>query len=273
MKRGIIILLLFQFQVFPFLHCQEKEADSSHKLVGLFNRLALTNGDSARIRINDSIDNIISHYSRSDSVFMHVFTGIRYLGQIESPDAHLKIITWNLLLRNSRSRYYCYFINRTGKVNSVYRLSETYNDDPVRTDTIYSDAGWYGALYYDVRPVKKENKTYWLVLGVNYGNQSVTKKIIDVVTFDPDGKIIFGRKLFLKDQELSDRVVLEYSSDAVVSLKFISGNKIVFDHLVPFSPEFKNKREKYGPEFSYDGYVWDKGLWIYKENIDIRNKR
>jgi hypothetical protein len=273
MKKNITISLLFIFLVFQHLSGQYPVSDPSLRLENLFDKLAVTTLDSARIIINDSIDNFIKLYAASDSVFTHRFTRIRYLGQVGSSEEHLKIITWNLILRNSPGRYYCYFINRTGKVNSVYKISGIYEKDPVRTDTIYTNADWYGALYYDVRMVKRDNEIYWVLLGVDYGNPAVTRKIIDVVNFEPDGKIIFGKKLFSKNEALSDRVVLEYSSDAVVTLKFITDSKIAFDHLVPFSPEFENNREKYGPEFSYDGYLLEKGLWKYRDNIDIRNKK
>ncbi len=69
------------------------------------------------------------------------------------------------------------------------------------------------------------------------------------------------------------REVLEYSSEAVVSLKFVSDKSIVFDHLVPVSPQLKDNREYYGPDFSYDSYNLEKGLWIFKSNVDIRNRK
>jgi hypothetical protein len=271
MKRSIFILIIVQALAFNVTTGQENGVEG--KLAGLFNRLAAARDDSVKVQINDSIDSLVGRYSGSDSVFSRKLTGIRYLGQIVSEDSKLKILTWNLILRNSPGNYYCYFINRSGKTNSVYRLAENYKADKVRTDTLYTNSDWYGALYYAARPVRNGNQTYWMVLGVDYGNPSVTRKVIDVVSFGPGGKISFGRKLFAKGDELTYRVVLEYSPEAVVSLKFAGNNKIVFDHLVPVSSEFSGNREKYAPEFSYDGYILEKGMWVFRENVDIRNKR
>ncbi len=120
--------------------------------------------------------------------------------------------------------------------------------DPVRTDTTYNEKDWYGALYYDLRPLKKENKGSWMILGIDYGNPSVTKKIIDVLTFTREGGLIFGKKWFAEGDAVKFREVLEYSHTAVISLRFISDKKIVFDHLVPIDPAMKGNREFYAPD-------------------------
>ena len=271
MKKYSTIFVILFFANLTCIKGQVNLHGTDQILKNLFDRLAIAADDSARIRLNDSIDIILSGYVRSDSVFIHRFRNIRYLGQIQPADSRVKIITWNLVLRNSKSRYYCYFINKSGKSkNIVYKLTSDYKEAPINSDIIYSGSDWYGALYYDIRPIREGNKLYWIVLGVDYGNPSITRKIIDVVEFGSDGTLTFGRKIFSKDNGLSYRVVLEYSSEAVVSLKFISDKIIAFDHLVPVSAGSSNNREMYAPEFSYDGYSLDKGLWKYKENIDLR---
>ncbi|MBL7915546.1 MAG: hypothetical protein JNL49_10925, partial [Bacteroidia bacterium] len=45
----------------------------------------------------------------------------------------------------------------------------------------------------------------------------------------------------------------------------------VFDHLSPASPSAKGQFRYYGPDFTYDGYRFKKGLWYYKSNLDMRN--
>ncbi len=245
---------------------------SAAALEKLFRRLVSNAADSDRLRINDSIRVIIDGYAGSDSVMRHNFGNIRYLGQITSPDSRLKVITWNLLLSGMKSRYYCYFINRSGKTNKVFKLEGLYSKDPVRTDTTYSPENWYGALYYDLRAVKQGNQVYWMLLGIDYGNPAITRKIIEVLSFTPDGSLVFGKKWFESGKETKYREVLDYSSSAVITLKFLSDRSIVFDHLVPVSPELKGKKEYYGPDFSYDEYSYEKGSWKLKFNVDVRNK-
>jgi len=273
MRRILIIILLVSIHLFSGSEVKASESDTSLVLEKLFSRLVASREDADRIRINDSIKFIIDGYSESDTAFTHRFTNLKFLGQITSKDSRLKIITWNLILKDSRSRYYCYFIHRSGKENFVNKIEGPYREEPVRDDTIYSESDWYGALYYDLRDVKKDKQTYWVLLGIDYGNPSISRKIIDILSFTPDGKIILGKKLFVSGNVLKYREVLEYSSEAVISLKFRNDKSIVFDHLVPVSPALKGKKEFYAPDYSYDAYNLEKGMWRFKPNVDIRNKK
>jgi hypothetical protein len=191
-----------------------------------------------------------------------------------SPDSLLKIITWNLVLENEPGRYFCYFIRKQepGKNNKIYRLSASYNENQVKTDTIYTETGWYGALYYDLKPFIIDNRRCWVMLGIDYGNYSISRKIIEVLNFASDGSIVFGRKWFASGDQTKYRDVFEYASNAMMSLRFRSDSSIVFDHLVPFSDSHKDDRQYYGPDYSFDAYNYEKGLWRLIINVDARNK-
>jgi len=273
MRKIILMFMIAGAIACSVADSQETKSDISSTLGELFSRLSSSRADYERIRINDSINFIIEGYAGSDTVFNHKFSGLRNLGQIQSRNSQLKIITWNLLLDSSKSRYYCYLIHRSGKENYVSRLEGLYREEPVRDDAIYSEKDWYGALYYDLRDVKKDKQTYWVLLGIDYGNPSITRKIIDILSFTTDGKIIFGKELFMSGNKTKFREVLEYSSEAVASLKFNNDKQIVFDHLVPVSAALKGKKEFYAPDYSYDAYTLEKGMWRFRENVDVRNKK
>lgn len=273
MKKVLFIFSISLLTSALSLQGQTTDASVEKKLAGLFARLATNADDSAKLAVNDSIVLIIDSYASSDSVMQHSLQGVKYLGQISDRNSQLKIITWNLILRESKSRYYCYFINNTGKIQVVRKLTGIYREEPVRTDTQYSEDDWYGALYYDLKAFRKDRKTYWILLGIDYGNPSVTRKIIDVLDFAPDGRVQFGEKIFEPGNNLKYREVLEYSSEAIISLKFLNDKTIVFDHLVPMSPQLKDRKEFYGPDFSYDSYTLEKGIWKFESNIDVRNKK
>jgi hypothetical protein len=240
----------------------------------LYGRLAGNFNDNDRLRINDSIRLIIDSYVGSDTMFIHRFKNLRYLGQITSPDSLLKIITWNLVLGGLPGRYFTYFIRKQSpeKKNMIYRLSTDYNENHINTDTIYHESDWYGALYYDIKPFKIDNNQFWVLLGIDYGNSFISRKIIEVLSFTQADSIIFGKKWFASGDKIKFREVFEYASNGMMSLKFGSDSSIVFDHLVPFSPSLKNDRQYYGPDYSYDAYNFENGLWRFKLNVDVRNK-
>lgn len=275
MKRYFIyIIILYLFSSPVKVSGQESLDSASVLLEQLYGRLINNYDDSSRIQINDSIKNIIDWYVKTDTAFNHRFDNLRYLGQIISPDSTLKIITWNLVLSNYPGRYNCYFIKKgeTGSGNKVYTLAANYNDSPLKTDTTYSDSNWYGALYYDLRPFLFEEKKLWIILGIDFGNPLISRKLIDVMELADNGSIKFGRKWFAAGEDFIYRAVMEYASNASMSLRFTSDKSIVFDHLVPINPTQVNNRQYYGPDYSTDSYNFEKGKWILKTNVDSRNR-
>jgi len=254
-------------------HSQERNVSSI--LERFFYRISNSRDDAERLKLNDSVLSVIDSYSRSDSVLSHRFNSIRNLGQIASPDRKVKIITWNLNKSDGTSNYYCYFIRNEGRgeQNRVDKLICKNSPETIGTDKTYSGSDWYGALYYDIRPFKIGKQTYYILLGIDYHNLLLTRKIIEVLTFTRDGQIIFGKNCFTDGSKGRYRVVLEYSSAGVVSLRFVSDKLIVFDHLVPFSAENKNNREFYGAEYSNDAYIFKNGIWKFVQDYKTGNKK
>jgi hypothetical protein len=196
------------------------------------------------------------------------------MGQITSPDSLLKIITWNVPFSEGEQKYYCYFLKRRSLNTKpeLFKLSATSGTGEIRTDTIYNDKGWYGALYYDVRPFKIGNEIVYVLLGIDFKDFFLTRKVIEVVSFKSNGNMVFGSPLFRKDGKFDFREVFEYSSTSSMVLRFDAGNEIIFDHLSPFSAEYQGNFQYYGPDFSYDSFILENEKWILKQDIDVRNK-
>ena len=275
MKKTVVSILLFISVSTGLTKSQISQDDMSGTTDKLFGRLHSVSEDSVRQRINDSIKLIVEAYVASDKIFTHNLSNKRYLGQITSSDSIIKIVTWNLVLNNEPGRYFCYFIRKSpdGNENAVYYLTHSYDDGQILADTLYSQSDWYGALYYDIRPFYTENRKCWVLLGINYSNPLLTRKVIEVLSFSQENKILFGRKWFDSGKSVNFRHVLQYSASAIISLRFRSDNSIVFDHLVPLPPSGYDDRLYYGPDYSYDAYIFKNGLWNLSINIDVRNKQ
>jgi hypothetical protein len=274
MRRFILYLYIIVFFLPSMVKGQGISNDTPEELEKLFGRLVNNYDDSVRLQINDSIRIIIDSYVRSDSIFKHRFTNLRYLGQITSPDSLIKIVTWNLVLAKSPGRYYCYLIKKgePGKSNRVYSLTSEYREGEIRTDTTYTVSNWYGALYYDLKPYIIAGKRCWVLLAIDYGNPYNSRKIIDVLNFTPDESILFGRKWFKSGDQFIYRKVFEYSSNGIMTLRFTSDRSIVFDHLVPIYTSENAGRQSYGSDYSYDAYNFENGIWRLSINVDARNK-
>ena len=275
MKRICIITTLLTFLIYNGIISQTNSDKTAGDLEGMFSRIRENLNPKEKLAINDSIKLIIENYVASDTVFNHRFSNLRFLGQITSPDSLVKIITWNLILEDGANRYFCYIIKRTfrGAKPGIYKLSGIYSEAPIRSDTIYSESNWYGALYYDIKPFIAGKETSYVLLGIDYGNSFITRKLIDVLSFGSGNSLVFGKKCFTDGKQVLPRVVFEYAATAVMSLKFVTNVTIVFDHLSPSSPELKDNRQFYGPDFSFDSYTLENGMWRFKSDIDARNKK
>lgn len=272
-SKIFLFITLTLFVSAPHVHSR---ALAPHEMLeGLFKRLVQSTDDKARIAINDSIITIIDKYAASDSVMTHRFGNLRYLGQLTSSDQKVKFISWNLVLRNSPGIYYSYLIRRGdgGGKNNVYKLKAPYRKDPPLQDGLYTDRNWYGALYFDIRPVKTTKGVFYVLFGIDYGNPDITRKIIDVLSFTEKGTVVFGKKWFVAGETVKSREIFEYSSEGTMVVRFDSDKEIVFDHLVPFTPEQTGEYQFYGPSAKYDAYLFKKGLWHLTENVDVRNKK
>lgn len=275
MKRCLIVTaVVILLSPFVRLDAQSDSGKTSELLQSLFNRLRNEHIDESRIRIADSINLTLDRYISHDNDFFETFSDVRYLGQVMSTDSLVRIVTWNLVLEKHPVRYYCYFIKRqsnTGKT-IVYKLSTGENVNPVLRDTTITASDWYGALYYHIRPVTENAKTSYMLLGISYSNPAITKKFIDLVDLNDDGSLVLGRKWFKEKDESVYRVVFEYASDARMTLRFTNDSTIVFDHLAPFTPANEGDHRYYGPDYSFDSYSFTGSEWIFRLNVDIRNK-
>lgn len=273
MKRISLLTAIFIFLIYNCINSQTDTRRIVGDIEGMFRRLRENLSSSEKLAINDSVKLIIENYASSDIVFKNRLD-LRYLGQITSPDSLVKIITWNLILEDGGNRYFCYIIRRPlrGAKNNTYNLTGIYNEAPIMSDTIYSESNWYGALYYDIRPFVTGKETSYILLGIDYGNSFITRKLIEVLSFGTGNNLVFGKKCFTDGKLIMPRIVFEFAATAVMTLRFNTDKSIVFDHLSPFSPELKGNRQFYGPDFSFDSYTLENGLWRLKSNIDIRNK-
>jgi hypothetical protein len=274
MKKYLFCISLGLIISYSFASGQSYLTKTSAQLEKLFSRLPVVPEDLVRIRINDSIKVIVEDYVKYDSVFFHRFENVRFLGQVTSPDSAVKIITWNLNLRDEPGKYYLYIIRKQeeGKPNILYSLSSMYNSNIMSSDTVYTAGNWYGALYYAINPQIINGVRCWMLLGIDYGNPEITRKIIETLSFGKDEKIIFGMKSFQENESLKYRAVFEYSSEATMTLRFGGDDSVIFDHLVPFSPELVDQRKFYGPQYTNDAYVLENGKWKLRLNVDVRNK-
>jgi hypothetical protein len=194
------------------------------------------------------------------------------IGIVTSEDKELRIFTWHVAEDADHYHYYGNIQVRQRRGRSkVYALHD--NGKPQRgvmkTDQTLSD--WYGKLYYQIVTNRYKRKTYYTLLGMDFNNSRSTIKSIEAMMIQRN-EPKFARSLFIKGQDVVDRVVLEYDKQVAISVRFEPGTgMIAFDHLVPFHPVYQGNFEFYGPDGSIDGLEFSEGQWIFQKDIDARN--
>jgi hypothetical protein len=210
------------------------------------------------------------------STFDYPFDSLKKVSVMKSPDGRLKVYSWVFIDRTAETyTYYGVVQAKKGKTQEIKRTGLIDKPGPVNeldTATLYPEE-WCGAVYYDIFEKKVNGVQTYFLLGWRANDKLITRKIIDVITLNEWGDPLFGLPVFSDEKgAVRTRRVFEFSSQAVMLLRYDrKRSTIVFDHLSAPSPGLRGQFHTYGPDFTYDGYRFKKGKWLYQSNLDVKN--
>lgn len=202
--------------------------------------------------------------------FGYPFDSVKSITIINSPDKRFRIFSWHVENNDGSYRFYGTIQLNTGGALKMFPLNDYSPLIKNPEDSVTDNRKWYGAQYYQIIPVYAP-RPYYVLLGWKGNTVKSTKKIIEALSFK-DGIPELGMPIFDVNGKTRDRVVFEYTRQSSMLLRYIPEQTlIVFDHLIPPDPKFKNRRDTYVPDLSYDGYKLKNGRWVFVENLDMRN--
>lgn len=220
---------------------------------------------------------LINDLLKDPLTFNYPFDSLKVLSKLRSTDGKLRVYTWLLQQRAEGTYEYFGIIQRvnpkTGDFSSTGLIEKKHETDFAEINVFESNE-WYGAVYYDIVEKRVKKQTYYFLLGWHGVDRSSTRKLIDVLYFDQWDNLDFGAAVFTGQPvvKVKHRVIFEFNANAVMLLRHEKSKKmIVFDHLSPSNPSLKGQFSSYGPDFTYDGYYFKKGKWLYKSNLDLKN--
>ena len=128
---------------------------------------------------------------------------------------------------------------------------------------------WYGALYFHIQPFVRDGKPHYLLFGFDGHSQSSRRKLIEVLTFTPDGYPIFGLEVFDHPfQHDVSRFLLQYSAEVSVRLNYDSDlEMIIYDHLIPMKSIYRNESVVMVSDGSYEGFKLTDGTWRHVDKV------
>ncbi|MCB0512733.1 MAG: hypothetical protein KDC72_09300 [Bacteroidetes bacterium] len=191
---------------------------------------------------------------------------------LNSPDNKFRIFTWFVINDNQQYRYFG-AIQMNSDTLSLFPLVD-YSEfiEKPEAQTVDNN-NWYGALYYQIVPVKQKKKTYYMLLGSNGFTLVSNKKVMDVLWFSEDNKPRFGAPLIEKDNKTLNRFILEFSNDTWAALRYVpEETKIIYDHVLPNDEDLVGFFSQYLPDGTYEGFQWKKGKWHHIDMIEYQKR-
>lgn len=240
-------------------------------------KLRAAKTDEERFLENESLREQVKSILAYPGTFDYPFESFQTMSTISSPDGAFRIFNWNIENNSGLNSHFCFLVSpsRGGKPNNVVEFKEDRLTIPPRPENTLTPEHWYGALYYNIVPVKKGNKTYYTMIGYNGGSKSTNKKILDVFYFKGK-KIRMGYPIFQESKgsgRLLRRVFFEYSEKVTIGVNMNDQlDAIVFDHLIPETPNLEGMYDFYVPDMTYDAYRWQGTMWQYEEDLVAVNK-
>ena len=227
--------------------------------------------------LNTRFENTLRKALRYDEAFTYKFNALsKVMSTKTSPDNAFRIFNWNIEVPDIQEHYFFCLVMKYDSRKGEYVIIELYDKSKYATQveyTVYNDKKWFGALYYEIIPVKKGLNTIYTLLGWDGNNRMSNKKIIETMSFQGKDKIKFGLPIFKQDEDTKRRVVFQYSKKATISVKYQLIKRkeyIIFDHLSPMSGQLAGIPDYLVPDLSFDAFLLENGKWKYLKDFDAR---
>ena len=232
------------------------------------------NNDTEMERMNANIEFIktLVKALQVPNSFNFPFDSVKTISILNSPDNRFRLLTWHIIYDDGSYRFYGTIQMNTGDKLQMFPLTDYSPLIKNAEDTTTDNTKWFGAQYYKIIPVYTTQNPYYVLLGWKGNTVKSTKKVIEVISFNSQGKPVLGMPVFDGNGKTRKRVVFEYARQVSMLLKYETDQHlIVFDNLVPPDKKQKGKFDLYGPDMTYNGYQFKNGKWEFADNLDMRN--
>ena len=263
---GLLLLLVFPL---CFLEGQEDTSlVASETLLRQSYQNILEQNEYKRENVSFNFFHQFAEALSQNGSYDYPFDSLKYIGKIYSPDHNIRFYSWNIPVGIDGNLYFG-FAQYFSKTDKNFRVVPLYSGAVSHSA---DSLNWYGALYYEIVETKHAGQKYYTLLGYDLNNALSNKKVIEIIAIDQFDELYFPKKLFQEENKMQDRMVFEYNEQAQMMLRYDKQQKmIVFDHLSPDRPSQEGQYQFYGPDFSYDGLKWEKGVWVLYKNISVTN--
>lgn len=278
-KRLVNIITLVSLGLLPIVGMGQQMAVDSLKqgestLNTLMDEVAQQTDYSESNRLNQEVRSTLKGLLSKPSSFDYPFDSLAHIGKVISDDKLIRIFTWNIPQAGGTQKMFGFLQvkNKKSGAVSLFELTDSRAKIQDPTNQICGPQSWFGALYYQIAEKKVAGTNYYFLLGVDLNDIFTCKRVIEVLHFDSDNQPVFGAPIFNNGKKIFARIIFEYSARATMMMRYLpESDMIVFDHLSPSRSEYVGDLRFYGPDSSYDGFKFIKGMWVLQSDLDLRN--
>lgn len=204
--------------------------------------------------------------------FQYPFDSLQTISRLYAPDSSFRIFTWQVMKDESTFRRKGAIQMKTsdGSLKLFPLIDKTNVLEDINLG-VYNSDNWVGAIYYKIIEKAYRGKKFYTLLGYDEHSFRSTKKRIEVLTFDDNGKPVFGGRYFVfekyPNRNVHTRFDIEYKKFANGSIKFDDEmDMIIFDHLISENNQ-PDKKFTYIPDGDYEGFKWQNGRWVHIDKV------
>ena len=282
------LLLVFLFSIFIVYSVKAQSLRSMEDEISLTVRTSIKAKDDAeKLLSNAKLLSQVENLLKDKGSFHFTFDSLlKFKMLLESSDGEVRIYNWAIQMDDKTFRYFG-FIQHQSKKNKreadVFPLSD--KSDEIKNPELaqLSDKKWFGAFYNTIILTKVRKKKIYTLLGWDGNDRITQKKLIETLSFNSSGGIVFGEPVIEIEKEISAykkvkvnnrRLIFEYKQGIFMTLKWHEKDGlIVYDVLGPTDSSKKGQFSDYGPTLALDAFKWKKGKWILQRDPDARNEK
>lgn len=205
--------------------------------------------------------------------FNYPFDSLRTISRLVSPDGAFRIFTWQVEKDETINRQHGAIQIRTSDGSlKLFPLIDRSEIIYSPLDTTMSHLWWIGNIYYRMILKETGGKKYYTLLGYDEYTMKVTRKWIDVLSFNEKGEPVFGAPIFsFKEDSVpvphQTRFVIDFKKDGRARVQYDDEmDMILFDHLIS---ETNEPQKKYTliPDGDYEGFKWQDNQWVHVNKV------
>jgi hypothetical protein len=291
----IIVAVNSWFFLIQISYTQTSDISQLREMFGMLRKSA---EDSAKMVVNEEIQQQIRTILESRKGSLSLSDSIPGLVILNSENEEICFYQWNIQWRSGRHQFFGYLEVKDKERRNLWPLQERFEHGPASDTVVCGYQDWFGALYYKIIEVSPiQGPSYFTLLGWSGDDQTITRKVIEILRINADGEPVFGGGFFEGYPKPGvKRVVYRFSASATMNLKYenqvisarkiwnkrkrvfeteeIRGMVIVADRVEPMDPLMESMFQFYIPAGDiHDGFMMEAGKWQFHPGIETRNSR